>query len=69
MKRCHRETDWKRFDVGLFGVLLPVSVSNMISEKGDESHEPDASLPGTRLEPEPLLSHSIPVDQTHEWTG
>lgn len=39
------------------------SVSNMISETGDAGHQP------SRLEPQPLLPDSAPVDQTREWTG
>lgn len=41
----------------------------MISETGDASHELDASLPRTRLEPQPLVPGFTPVDQTREWTG
>ncbi len=46
-----------------------LSPPNMISESGDADHELDASLPRTRLEPQPLLPDATPVDQTHEWTG
>lgn len=41
----------------------------MISETGDASHELDASLPRTGLEPQPLLPDFTPVDQAHEWAG
>ncbi|XP_041863398.1 protein eva-1 homolog C isoform X2 [Melanotaenia boesemani] len=40
----------------------------MFTGAGDASHELDASLPQSGLEPQPLLSDFTPVDQTHEWT-
>lgn len=42
---------------------------NMIPETGDAGHELDASLPRTRVEPQPLLPDFTPMDQTHEWAG